>query len=993
MRRGLLSSLLLLSLPTAVALAESPVVDEIADEEVLEEITEEGSAEDITANYDDDDYSDESEEYDDEEEEYDEEDDEGFDDEFADDDWGDEEESSFEISGFIKNETAFYLSDGNSHNDGEERTGENSHDSGDLMKFENSLDLFINYAISDSTNFHAQTNFIYDTQAIENYKGHRQNTQHDYLREFYVDTILGGVELRAGKQQLAWGTADGVKFLDIINPTDYREWGQNSMEDSRIPLWMLKAEIPVGESGMDTLQLVWVPDLELNQIPGLYDPETGDEDQPFVSLGAETMTGKYNGFYHIARDMGQTSTIFNTLLNMGGMRGLTGPMKYRTVEFFTGLQAESDGQSMTFADVQGLVQVSYDKLSGGITDADVSSTLLNSQNSANDEQYKFDADSITSCFGLDEGNTNPVDLNLLNNVFIPMLSQMGSGNNVLNAAANNGTGLFSNFQSYMTGMDMSQMAGATEEQAIAAMSAMDLSQIDSTSIMGQVRADMLNGQMTSDSVLTMLALGSMVLASHSGEETLQGRMYGQFTGFNSLISTLQTQMGSGDQEGATGTMQSMLGAMGITDAEQQGRVIYTMMMAGQESYDETQGMTAEDQQAMQTAVDNFLTYGLVSMMGDMNSMAENIFQDGTTNQFDGTLSVDNPTSAFDYMGNTAFGTFKYFQGMNTVYRKDHEEETIDNSNFGVRWKSSVGSSTNYSLNYYSHWDNNPYVELHWEDKDGRRLDTHFVTHDAVPMYDTASETFVPTDLNGDGTPDKVTALEKMTYQDGTEFSPTDEMGQVTNPATLVFTEKMNRIDSFGMAFDSTIDFPGLPVVLRGEFLYEAGVKTPVVDKLKLSYGDLAGALYMEEADFIKGVIGLDVTLFTNLFTSFQYMHVHNMDFVEETREYNGKSYEVYTANPATLSLSNNMKKAEEDQQMYTLFLSKPFLEGDVLRVNNLFLLEGEDGGFWNRFDMEYTYTDSLIFRAEYNVYGGDEYGIFGQFEDQSSIAIGAKYLF
>jgi hypothetical protein len=79
--------------------------------------------------------------------------------------------------------------------------------------------------------------------------------------------------------------------------------------------------------------------------------------------------------------------------------------------------------------------------------------------------------------------------------------------------------------------------------------------------------------------------------------------------------------------------------------------------------------------------------------------------------------------------------------------------------------------------------------------------------------------------------------------------------------------------------------------------------------------------------------------------------------------------------------------------MYTLFLSKPFMESDALRVNNLFLYERTNGGFWNRFDLEYSYSDNMLLTAEYNMYGGDRDGMFGQFEDMSNIQAGFKYLF
>ena len=85
--------------------------------------------------------------------------------------------------------------------------------------------------------------------------------------------------------------------------------------------------------------------------------------------------------------------------------------------------------------------------------------------------------------------------------------------------------------------------------------------------------------------------------------------------------------------------------------------------------------------------------------------------------------------------------------------------------------------------------------------------------------------------------------------------------------------------------------------------------------------------------------------------------------------------------------------AEEHQIMYTFFMSKPFMESDAMRVNNIFLLENEDFGWWNRLDMEYSWSDALLFSAAWNQYGGDKNGVFGQFEDMSNVQIGAKYIF
>jgi hypothetical protein len=98
-----------------------------------------------------------------------------------------------------------------------------------------------------------------------------------------VDILTDRIDLRLGKQQVVWGTADGVRILDIVNPLDYREWTLKDYIDTRIPLWMINAEGQILENGQ--LQLLLIPDYQAN-----YYPPSG---APFtlrtVRLGAEGM--------------------------------------------------------------------------------------------------------------------------------------------------------------------------------------------------------------------------------------------------------------------------------------------------------------------------------------------------------------------------------------------------------------------------------------------------------------------------------------------------------------------------------------------------------------------------------------------------------------------------------------------------------------------------------------------------------------------------------
>ena len=59
---------------------------------------------------------------------------------------------------------------------------------------------------------------------------------------------------------------------------------------------------------------------------------------------------------------------------------------------------------------------------------------------------------------------------------------------------------------------------------------------------------------------------------------------------------------------------------------------------------------------------------------------------------------------------------------------------------------------------------------------------------------------------------------------------------------LVFVEDRNRIHNIGGSFDYATEAGDIPLVIRGEFLYQKDVMQPVVDRGALANGDLVGAL-------------------------------------------------------------------------------------------------------------------------------------------------------
>ena len=331
--------------------------------------------------------------------------------------------------------------------------------------------------------------------------------------------------------------------------------------------------------------------------------------------------------------------------------------------------------------------------------------------------------------------------------------------------------------------------------------------------------------------------------------------------------------------------------------------------------------------------------------------------------------ITNPNSAFEFLDKTTFSTFYSFDDLQTKYVVNHDDDGV--ANFNMRYKNSTQSGLNYSFNFMNRLDSNPYIETHWEDSNGTKLTTVYV--------DSNSETTVYLD-NGGG----------AKSVGGSAGNPT---------ARLIFTEKLKRINSLGGSFDTAIESAELgPVVLRGEFMYDNGVMTPIVDLAKLSIGDMTGGLTMQEGDRFSYVLGADVTALTNMMVSAQFIQIANLDYIDTTHTptvggvtsaYSGKKY---TGDMATMHMSNSLNKAEEFKEFYSLFLSKPFGASGEHRWNNIFMFE-ENGGKWNRLDAEFSIDDDTQATVEYNKYWGDANTQFGQLEKSSNIQVGVKYSF
>ena len=159
-------------------------------------------------------------------------------------------QSNFTFSGYIKNETAIRAVDFN----------------GNLQKQKEIIELAGEYRIREDLVFFAKTKYWYDfayaardkLDIAAHYSEHIQRT--DWLRDCYLDYTRGPWFFRLGKQQVAWGQADGITILDRVNPVDLSEYWLPDIQDIRIPLWM--GNINYSPKLNSNLQFLFIPDFE-----------------------------------------------------------------------------------------------------------------------------------------------------------------------------------------------------------------------------------------------------------------------------------------------------------------------------------------------------------------------------------------------------------------------------------------------------------------------------------------------------------------------------------------------------------------------------------------------------------------------------------------------------------------------------------------------------------------------------------------------------------
>jgi len=723
------------------------------------------------------------------------------------------------------------------------------------LKNEMKYKLYADGDITDNMTYHAELQGSSDSEKVGGYSG--EYTQNANLREMYVDISGGAFDARIGKQQVVWGTADGMKLLDMINPTDYAEMAQDQMEDSRIPVWAVNLE-------KDNMQMI-ISQPKENVFAGLNRgtdtsvrsngaiPAGGmlatdvanvgtDTGNAFLMMGPDSITGAENGFLNITPDLGSVAGGFGTgFMPMGtapaAQAGLSGMV-------YSGMPDDPATPMVN----EGMMDGMSDLLSAFTVDG---FTVM--RDPATGATFDLDANGIPDSATLQQ----------LSDQFVNM--QMGK-------AFANGT-----------------YAGAPDPATFL-----------STYVYPA-------GSVMPDGV-TSIAGAPMAM---------------QFRDLNFASMVVGMGCAGGDMAACTAVMSGV-------PADTQ---TYFDGMAA--------GMTGEQ------ALNGFgAQYG-----SNLSS-----FGDGNAN------------SAFEYMTNTGFRTFDTFVNARSQYVYNMPKGS--NADVAFRTSHTTKGGTNYSMNFSNSYDKNPVIDLSWRNDAGEVL--------------TQTEVAAPLTMAGapviEGTYIQLTDSAGMPYGGGASAAMMSDRS-----AILTFEQSVRKVKNIGGSFDTSFNNPALgPVVVRGEALYTKDGAQPVMDISKLSNGDLVGALSMQDADRLKFVLGMDITVLTNMLISGQYITDRNLDHKDNGSE--------YTTDYATMHLSNGFNKGVEDKQFYSLFFSKPFGDSGEHRWNNIYMHEEGDGN-WNRLDVSWGLSDDIEGTFELNNYWGERNTQFGQLKGSSNIQTGLKYSF
>ncbi len=345
-------------------------------------------------------------------------------------------------------------------------------------------------------------------------------------------------------------------------------------------------------------------------------------------------------------------------------------------------------------------------------------------------------------------------------------------------------------------------------------------------------------------------------------------------------------------------------------------------------------------------------------------------------------------SAFEYMTDTSFRTLDTFVNA----RSQYVLSMPDNFNVNLAFKAnkSFDNGINSSIIFSHNYDPNPVINLSWRNDAGETLTKNTVYPTLIIRNPDFNESLPITAVN----PATITSTGSyisLSDSQGRNYGGSYATDTYNSSPILIFEQTLKRARNIGIALDYALDIKNLNTfILKTEILHQANVYQPIVDLNKLAIGDLADAFEMTAGNRVKYIFGVDFNIF-NMLIGTQYILDTNLDYVSDGNR--------YTADFASMHLTNGFRQADKNKRFYSLFLSKPFGVNKQHRWSNTFIydeiqhLADRKAGKWNKFQVEYAFNDNTIANFESNHYYGGESSQFGQLKNSSNIQFGLEYRF
>lgn len=207
-----------------------------------------------------------------------------------------------------------------------------------------------------------------------------ENESEAELRELYIQgSLTPNLDLKLGRQIVAWGKSDSLRVVDVLNPLDRRETGMVDIEDLRLPLTMAKADYYFGDW---QLSGILIPEIRFNKnapygsdfypSPSAPSPEVIPSSSLDNMEYAMALSGRFHGWdlslhaahiindsFHI--DAGPPKTLQHSELDMLGMAftAVSGSFLYKAeMAHFDGLKFQHGGDN-EFSRLDVMLGVDY----------------------------------------------------------------------------------------------------------------------------------------------------------------------------------------------------------------------------------------------------------------------------------------------------------------------------------------------------------------------------------------------------------------------------------------------------------------------------------------------------------------------------------------------------------------------------------------------------------------------------------------------------------